>query len=347
MPWRWRCGRDHYQAETRLKLERTLRHQPPAFGDYAACRCRRTRPWSGANAFAHEAGIHQDGILKNPLTYQVISPEAVGVPAHRLVLGKHSGRNALRSRLAELGVMLSDDELARCYRLVMALADVKKDDHRRRHAAPGAGGAAADVSAERRAARAFRTWRHEPESWNIAVLPGDGIGPEVIRAAVSVLQDCAREFGFRVNLLEFPFGGIAIDQCGQAAAAGDAGRLPEGRRGAAGRGGRAEVGFAAAGPRPEAGLLALRRALGVYANVRPIRLREPLRALSPLRLGPETTIDFEIIRELVGDIYFGEHTIEGEGADERASDVATLQRAGDRAHHALRVRAGAGAARGG
>ena len=68
----------------------------------------------GANAFAHEAGIHQDGILKNPLTYQVISPEAVGVPAHRLVLGKHSGRNALRARLAELGVVISEDELREC-----------------------------------------------------------------------------------------------------------------------------------------------------------------------------------------------------------------------------------------
>ncbi len=65
--------------------------------------------------------------MKNPLTYQVISPEAVGVAAHRLVLGKHSGRNALRSRLADLGVSLTDDELVRCYRMVMALADVKKD----------------------------------------------------------------------------------------------------------------------------------------------------------------------------------------------------------------------------
>src|SRR5437588_7729380 len=50
-------------------------------------------------------------------------------------------------------------------------------------------------------------------SWTIAVLPGDGIGPEVIRAAASILQDCAGEFGFRVNLGEFPFGGIAIDKC--------------------------------------------------------------------------------------------------------------------------------------
>src|SRR5207245_11412061 len=64
----------------------------------------------GENALAHEAGIHQDGILKNPLTYQVISPEAVGVPAHKVVLGKHSGRNALRARLAELGVIISEDE---------------------------------------------------------------------------------------------------------------------------------------------------------------------------------------------------------------------------------------------
>ncbi len=80
----------------------------------------------GANAFAHEAGIHQDGILKNPLTYEIISPEAVGVPARQLVLGKHSGRNALRSRLAELGYSLGDDELMDCYRAAMAVADETK-----------------------------------------------------------------------------------------------------------------------------------------------------------------------------------------------------------------------------
>src|SRR5262249_2950415 len=70
----------------------------------------------GANAFAHEAGIHQDGIIKNPLTYEIISPEAVGVPARQLVLGKHSGRNALRARLKELGYETSAEELAECYR---------------------------------------------------------------------------------------------------------------------------------------------------------------------------------------------------------------------------------------
>ena len=81
----------------------------------------------GANAFAHEAGIHQDGILKNPLTYEIIRPEAVGVPARRLVVGKHSGRNALRTRLEELGYRVNDRELAQCYRAAMNLADAEKE----------------------------------------------------------------------------------------------------------------------------------------------------------------------------------------------------------------------------
>jgi 2-isopropylmalate synthase len=81
----------------------------------------------GANAFAHEAGIHQDGILKNPLTYEIIVPEKVGVPARRLVLGKHSGRNAFRSRLGELGFETTDAELAECYRLAILRADEEKE----------------------------------------------------------------------------------------------------------------------------------------------------------------------------------------------------------------------------
>lgn len=81
----------------------------------------------GANAFAHEAGIHQDGILKNPLTYEIIRPEAVGVPTRRLVVGKHSGRNALRTRFTELGYTVSDAELAQCYRAAMDLADARKE----------------------------------------------------------------------------------------------------------------------------------------------------------------------------------------------------------------------------
>jgi 2-isopropylmalate synthase len=80
----------------------------------------------GANAFAHEAGIHQDGILKNPLTYEIISPEAVGVPKRQLVLGKHSGRNALRATLVDLGYQPSREELDECYKRVVALADASK-----------------------------------------------------------------------------------------------------------------------------------------------------------------------------------------------------------------------------
>jgi 2-isopropylmalate synthase len=75
----------------------------------------------GANAFAHEAGIHQDGIIKNPLTYEIISPQTVGVPARSLVLGKHSGRNALRLSLRDLGYEPSD----------AALADQQKDVRQR------------------------------------------------------------------------------------------------------------------------------------------------------------------------------------------------------------------------
>jgi len=77
----------------------------------------------GANAFAHEAGIHQDGIIKNPLTYEIISPETVGVPSRSLVMGKHSGRNALRISLRDLGFEATDAELAEIYRRVTALAD--------------------------------------------------------------------------------------------------------------------------------------------------------------------------------------------------------------------------------
>jgi 2-isopropylmalate synthase len=85
----------------------------------------------GANAFAHEAGIHQDGIIKNPLTYEIISPQAVGVPARSLVLGKHSGRNALKMSLRDLGYEPSSSELAECYRRVTALADQSKQVRQR------------------------------------------------------------------------------------------------------------------------------------------------------------------------------------------------------------------------
>jgi 2-isopropylmalate synthase len=80
----------------------------------------------GANAFAHEAGIHQDGMLKNQQTYEIMRPEDVGVTQSKLVLGKHSGRHALKVRLNELGYELSDEDLQKAFRRFKDLADKKK-----------------------------------------------------------------------------------------------------------------------------------------------------------------------------------------------------------------------------
>ncbi|HSC89159.1 MAG TPA: 2-isopropylmalate synthase, partial [Polyangiaceae bacterium] len=80
----------------------------------------------GANAFAHESGIHQDGMLKHQETYEIMRPEMVGVTQTRLVLGKHSGRHALRNRLEELGYHLDEAQLAAAFASFKALADKKK-----------------------------------------------------------------------------------------------------------------------------------------------------------------------------------------------------------------------------
>jgi len=87
---------------------------------------------TGRNAFAHEAGIHQDGMLKNPLTYEIMTPQSVGVPDSRLVLGKHSGRHALALRCEQLGHQFERRELDEVYRKFIVLADrIKKvqDSH--------------------------------------------------------------------------------------------------------------------------------------------------------------------------------------------------------------------------
>jgi 2-isopropylmalate synthase len=80
----------------------------------------------GRNAFAHEAGIHQDGVLKNPLTYEIMTPQTVGVPSNMLVLGKHSGRRALNDRFQHLGYDFTADDLNIVYKNFTMLADKKK-----------------------------------------------------------------------------------------------------------------------------------------------------------------------------------------------------------------------------
>jgi 2-isopropylmalate synthase len=81
----------------------------------------------GANAFAHEAGIHQHGVLMDKSTYEIMTPESVGLKANLLVLGKHSGRHAFKKRLEELGYDLKDDDLNRAFDRFKALADLKKE----------------------------------------------------------------------------------------------------------------------------------------------------------------------------------------------------------------------------
>lgn len=81
----------------------------------------------GRNAFAHESGIHQHGVLSNPLCYEIMTPESVGVPTNSIVLGKHSGRHALIARYKALGFSLNDSEIANIYPRFIALADRKKN----------------------------------------------------------------------------------------------------------------------------------------------------------------------------------------------------------------------------
>ncbi|MGL6097025.1 MAG: 2-isopropylmalate synthase [Fimbriiglobus sp.] len=88
---------------------------------------QRNKAIVGQNAFAHEAGIHQDGMLKNRSTYEIMRPEDVGIPRTELVLGKHSGRHALRQRITDLGYHLTDDQLNKVFDAFKILADRKKE----------------------------------------------------------------------------------------------------------------------------------------------------------------------------------------------------------------------------
>lgn len=87
---------------------------------------QRNKAIVGENAFAHEAGIHQDGMLKNSITYEIMTPQSVGIKHSTLVLGKHSGRHALKQRYAELGYTLTDKELEKAYVVFTKIADEKK-----------------------------------------------------------------------------------------------------------------------------------------------------------------------------------------------------------------------------
>ena len=155
----------------------------------------------------------------------------------------------------------------------------------------------------------------------IVLLPGDGIGPEVTRAAASILQECAREFQHQFDMLEMPIGGTAIDETGnplpsetlEACRKADAVFL--------GAVGGPKWDALPVGKRPEAGLLDLRRGLGLYVNLRPVKVIEPLRGISPLKPERLGDLDIEIVRELAGGMYFGERGNKKDGGIERAFDT--------------------------
>ncbi len=94
--------------------------------NYTGIHVQANKAIVGGNAFAHEAGIHQDGVLKHNSTYEIMTPETIGLAQSRLVLGKHSGRHALQIRLEELGYSVDGDELKQVFQRFKELADAKK-----------------------------------------------------------------------------------------------------------------------------------------------------------------------------------------------------------------------------
>src|SRR5215470_10752251 len=155
----------------------------------------------------------------------------------------------------------------------------------------------------------------------IVLLPGDGIGPEVTKAAANVLHECAKEFQHQFTFVEMPIGGAAIGKTGSP--------LPNETLDACKKADAIFLG-AVGGPkwdslpvgkRPETGLLGLRKGLGLYVNLRPVKLIEPLRNISPLKPDRVGDLDLEIVRELAGGMYFGERGNLKENGVERAFDT--------------------------
>ncbi len=121
-----RTRSDYYHAHTRINTRRLVPTSRLVAG-ITGIHVQRNKAIVGQNAFAHEAGIHQDGMLKNPTTYEIMRPEDVGFTRSELVLGKHSGRAALADRVKALGYSLSPEQIQRVFDDFKDLADKKKE----------------------------------------------------------------------------------------------------------------------------------------------------------------------------------------------------------------------------
>lgn len=121
-----RTRKDLFHADTKINAEEIMRSSR-LVTKITGISVQPNKAIVGANAFAHESGIHQDGLLKEKSTYEIIRPESIGLYAAKLVLGKHSGRHAFKTRLKDLGHVLSDEELNKAFERFKKLADQKKD----------------------------------------------------------------------------------------------------------------------------------------------------------------------------------------------------------------------------
>ena len=121
-----RTRRDFFGLETNVRTEEIFRASR-LLSHITGVHVQPNKTVVGENAFAHEAGIHQDGVLKEKLTYEIMRPEDIGRPSNKLVLGKHSGRHALAARLKDLGFDLAGAELDRAFKKFKELADRKKE----------------------------------------------------------------------------------------------------------------------------------------------------------------------------------------------------------------------------
>jgi 2-isopropylmalate synthase len=121
-----RTRRDFFNADTNINTKEIIRSSR-LITKITGIPVQPNKAIVGANAFAHESGIHQDGLLKEKTTYEIISPESIGLQSTKLVLGKHSGRHAFKARLKELGYDLSPEEIESAFVKFKHLADQKKD----------------------------------------------------------------------------------------------------------------------------------------------------------------------------------------------------------------------------
>ncbi len=165
--------------------------------------------------------------------------------------------------------------------------------------------------------------QHQP-TYNVAKIPGDGIGPEIVETTLVVLDAVAEKFGFAIEWTEVLAGGIAIDAYGTAIRDEDLDTLLASDAVLLGAVGGPKWDDPAAAVRPEQGLLKMRKVMGLYANLRPVAVEPSLKEASPLRADLIEGVDMMIVRELTGGIYFGDRKESFDGPNGReAYDTMT------------------------